>query len=418
MAPEPAGPSRRAAGVALALLTLVNLLNYLDRYVPAALFESLRRSELRLSDGQLGLLMTSFMLVYMVASPVFAWLADRGASRPRLLAVGVLVWSVATFLGGLARSYPELFLARAAVGVGEAAYATVAPALLADLYGPERRGRVFSVFYAAIPVGSALGYVVGGLVDRALGWRAAFFVAGVPGALLALLLLRLADPPRGARDPGVATGGGAGAYRRLAGNRAYLLLVAGYTAYTFAMGAMGAWLPAFLERVRGLPGAEASVTFGFILVATGFAGTFAGGFLGDWLLSRTRQAYLWLSGVATLLAFPLSILVLAAAGRGTWLPALVGAQLLMFASTGPVNSALVNAVAPGDRATAVAISIFAIHALGDVPSPWLIGRLSDALGLERAVLLMPAAVLAGAAIWLYAARDAARRAPSGPPAGP
>jgi MFS transporter, Spinster family, sphingosine-1-phosphate transporter len=292
---EAPGSSRRAGVTALALLTLVNLLNYLDRYVPAALFESLRRSELRLDDGQLGLLMTSFMLVYMVASPVFAWLADRGGSRPRRLAVGVLIWSAATFLGGLARSYPELFLARAAVGVGEAAYATVAPALLADLFDKERRGRVFSVFYAAIPVGSALGYVVGGLVDRTLGWRAAFFVAGVPGAVLALLTWRLADPPRGAREePGAAAGpgGGAGAYRRLARNRPYLLLVAGYTAYTFAMGAMGAWLPAFLERVRGLPGAEASVTFGAILVLTGFAGTFGGGFAGDRLLRRTRRAYL------------------------------------------------------------------------------------------------------------------------------
>jgi MFS family permease len=341
----------------------------------------------------------------MVASPVFAWLADRGFSRTRLLAVGILVWSAATFLGGLAHGFGALFLARATVGIGEAAYATVAPALLADYFAPERRGRVFSVFYSAIPIGSALGYVVGGLVDRHFGWRAAFFVAGGPGALLALGALALPDPPRGAAEGAPAEqGGGAAAYRRLAANRPYVLIVLGYTAYTFAMGAMAAWAPAFLERVRGVPGAEATVTFGAILVATGFAGTFGGGFLGDWLLRRTRQAYLWVSGATTLLAFPLSVAFLGAGSRGAWLPALVGAQLLLFASTGPVNSAIVGVVPPGDRATAVAVSIFAIHALGDVPSPWLVGVLSDAAGLGRAVLIVPAAVLVGGAIWLAAAR--------------
>ena len=190
-----AGPS----GWALAVLTLINLFNYIDRWVVPALFESLKSSEFALSDERLGLLMTGFVVVYMLTSPVFGALGDRGA-RPRLVAAGVFVWSLATTLAGFARSFVALFLARAAVGVGEAAYGTISPGMLADYFPRSVRGRVMAVFFAAIPVGSALGFVLGGLIDRAWGWRAAFFVAGVPGLLLALLCLRIPDPPRGAHD--------------------------------------------------------------------------------------------------------------------------------------------------------------------------------------------------------------------------
>src|SRR2546421_2468178 len=189
----------RAARAGLLVLTLINLFNYLDRWIVAALAESMKHSELRLSDAQLGSLMTGFLIVYMLAAPLFGSLGDK-RSGPRLLSLGVGIGSIATALAGLARNYAGLFAARAAVGIGEAAYGTISPALLADYFPRERRGRVFAVFFAAIPIGSALGYIVGGLVDRYFGWRQAFFVAGVPGLVLAFLALRLYDPPRGAQD--------------------------------------------------------------------------------------------------------------------------------------------------------------------------------------------------------------------------
>src|SRR5947208_16342271 len=192
-------PVARTARFGLAVLTLINLFNYLDRWIVAALAESMKHSELHLSDTQLGLLMTGFLVVYMLAAPVFGVLGDR-RSRPRLLGLGVGIWSIATALGGLASSYVGLFAARAAVGIGEAAYGTISPALLADYFPRKRRGRVLAIFFAAIPIGSALGYIVGGLVDHYYGWRQAFFVAGIPGLVLALLVLRLYDPPRGAQD--------------------------------------------------------------------------------------------------------------------------------------------------------------------------------------------------------------------------
>jgi MFS transporter, Spinster family, sphingosine-1-phosphate transporter len=408
MLPGPAAAGRAPSGLArraLLVLTLVNLVNYLDRYVVAALVESLKRSELAPTDTELGALQTAFLLVYMVASPVFGALADRGVSRPRLLAAGVAVWSVATLLSAFATSYAALFLARAAVGIGEAAYGTVAPAMIADQYPRERRGRAFAIFYCAIPIGSALGYVVGGAVDHLAGWRAAFMVAAAPGLLLSLAALRLPDPERGAMDdiaPAVAAGA-RGAYRRLVRNVPYVLTVLGYAAYTFAIGGMAFWMPAFLERARGVPRAEATVLFGGIVVATGFLGTFAGGWLGDKLVRRWRNAYLGLSGLATLAAAPLAVLVFASPSRPVWLGALVLAELLLFASTGPVNSVIVNVVAPGERASAVALSIFAIHALGDVPSPSLIGRISDATSLATGVLVVPVAIALSGAIWTFAA---------------
>ncbi len=262
------------AGTALAVLTLINLFNYLDRWIVAALAESMKHSELQLSDTELGSLMTGFIVVYMLAAPVFGSLGDT-RSRTRLIGLGVALWSVATALAGFARSYASLFAARAAVGIGEAAYGTISPALLADYFPRERRGRVFAIFFAAIPIGSALGYVVGGLVDHYFGWRPAFFVAGVPGIVLAALALRLYEPPRGAHDavgaptpsgPAVSLGGAArAAYGALLRNRPYVLTVLGYAAYTFAIGALAFWTPSFpgccgahSRRICGSPASRRS----------------------------------------------------------------------------------------------------------------------------------------------------------------
>src|SRR6266700_3825539 len=191
--PEATGAGRVRQG--LIVLTLINLFNYLDRFVVPSLLESIKKSELHPSDTQLFSLVPAFTVVYMLAAPVFGPLGDRRA-RPPLIALGVLIWSVAT-----------LFLARATVGVGEAAYGTIAPSLLADYYPRQYRGRVFSIFFAAIPVGSALGIQLGGLVDAHFGWRRAFFFVGSPVWLLAALALPWGDPPRGAKG---ADGGGGG----------------------------------------------------------------------------------------------------------------------------------------------------------------------------------------------------------------
>lgn len=404
-------PERRAVW-ALGVLTAINLLNYLDRYVVPPLVPNLQAA-MGLSDVQIAWLVPAFMLVYMLTAPLFGAWGDRG-SRTRPIAIGVFVWSFATLLSGLARSYPQLLAGRALVGIGEAACVAIAPALLADCFAADRRGRVLSVLNMAIPVGSALGYIVGGLVGHHFGWRAAFFVAGVPGLLLAFAVLRLPDPPRGSQDVGVVAAGGRAQaapvqsaiaiYLGLLRRGHYMLVVLGYAAYTFALGGLAFWMPTFLERVRGVPEVTATTGFGGIVVVTGFLGTFAGGWLGDYFLKMSRQAYLWFSGAVTLLAAPVALLALTAHAPQIYYPAIVAAQLLLFMSTGPINAAIVNIVSPFERASAVALSMFTIHLLGDVPSPVLIGYLSDLSSLGRAVLVVPVAIAAGGIIWLSSAR--------------
>jgi MFS family permease len=410
-----ATPSPRAATRALLVLTAINLLNYLDRYLVPPLASDLKGA-MTLSDEQLGWLWPAFMLVYMLTAPVFGAWGDRG-SRRRPIALGVLIWSLATVLSGLVRDYPQLLAARALVGVGEAAYVAIAPALLADCFPLSARGRVFSVLNMAIPVGAALGYVVGGLIGHHLGWRPAFFICGAPGALLAAAVLWLPDPPRGVQDGPVASGvraampaGGApvaealARYLSLLRRGPYMLIVLGYAAYTFALGGLGFWMPLFLERVRALPHDAATTGFGAIVVVTGVLGTLVGGWLGDYWLKRSRQGYLWFSGVVTVAAVPCALIALAAAAPPVYTAAIVAAELLLFMSTGPINAAIANIVSPLERASALALSTFAIHLLGDVPSPPLIGHLSDVSSLGRAVLVVPVAIAIGGVIWLVAAR--------------
>ena len=184
----------------LIVLSLINLFNYVDRYIIAAISESLRHSSLHISDLQYGLLGSGFIVVYMATAPVFGALGDT-RSRPRLIALGVTIWSVATALGGLAWNFASLLAARAMVGVGEAAYGTISPSLLADYFKKEFRGRVFGVFFLAIPVGFGLGLAIGGLMDVHFGWRSAFFVAGIPGLVLAALATRPGVPDANRESP-------------------------------------------------------------------------------------------------------------------------------------------------------------------------------------------------------------------------
>ena len=355
---EPARAAR-SAWAALVVLTLVNLVNYMDRYVVPGVGESLQHSELHLTDSQFGALTSAFFLVYMCAAPVLGAYGHR-RWRLRLVAAGVAAWSLATALAGLAHSYPALLSARASVGIGEAAYSAIAPALLADSFPARLRGRVFSVFFCATPVGSALGYVFGGVVDQHYGWRAAFLLAGLPGLLLAALVLALTDPARAGSPVGVTAASPDVAHTRQSGMRVYLLLpnrpynrtVLGYAAYTFALGGIVVWMPSFLVRAHHMSLALADKQLGAAVVVTGFVGTFLGGWVGDALVKRTREGYLWLSGISMLLATPLAYVALTASDPPTYWASLIAAEILLFISTGPINSALVGQVPRVARAAA------------------------------------------------------------------
>jgi len=413
-----------SAGVVLGVLAFINLFNYLDRYLVSALVESLKHSELALTDTQAGSLMSGFLIVFAVIAPIFGTLGDR-MSRPRLIAFGVACWSIATALSGFAWNFTSLFVARASVGVGEAAYVTIGPSLLSDYFPRSQRGRVMAIFFCAIPVGSALGYVVGGLMDVHFGWRMAFFVAGAPGLVLALLCLGLDDPPRGGQDVDAAAGATPAdsapgesrlstSYLQLLRNKPYVLTVVGYVAYTFALGGLAFWMPAFLERMRGIPREQATVSFGTIVVITGFIGTFAGGWLGDYCAKYSQRAYLWISAIATLIAAPFAWIALTSPSQSVYLIGMIIAQLLMFLSTGPINASILNLVLPRQRASANALGVLTIHLLGDVPSPIIIGMLSDASSLAQAVKIVPIAILVAASVWAVGALAQPKGQPSAP----
>ncbi|MBI3130242.1 MAG: MFS transporter [Acidobacteria bacterium] len=402
----------------LILLTGINLLNYLDRYVVAAVLEPLGR-DLHLTDGQLGTLPFVFVVVYMISAPVFGWLADR-YHRPKLVALGVALWSLATVGAAFVHSYPALLFTRSLVGVGEAAYATLGPAILADVVPEDERAAKFTWFYLAIPVGSAFGYGLGGLVAQHWGWRAAFLVAGLPGLFFAVRMMLLKDPVRGGMDrvqdlaPGLTFGQRLGAIFR---NRVWLACTGSYVAYTFAMGALSHWGPTLLQRKFDVSTGQAGTVFGGIAVITGIVGTFLGGSLTDRMQKRFPDAGMWISGLTLLAAGPVVALALGADSLRMVYALFFAGMLLLFINTSPVNALTVSSLPASVRATGIAINVFLIHLLGDAISPKFVGWRSDAMqgagmatgeALGRAMLIaIPAILLSGLALWWARGREKA-----------
>ncbi|MGZ3712879.1 MAG: spinster family MFS transporter, partial [Bdellovibrionota bacterium] len=331
------------ASPALLLLTLINLFNYLDRYILVALSPSIK-AELSLSDLQVGLLATAFMFTYFLISPLFGWLGDR-KPRYQLMAVGVGLWSLATVASGLVKTFSGLVLSRLSVGVGEAAYGSISPSVLSDIYPKAVRGKVFAFFFMAIPVGSALGFLLGGLLEKLVGWRHAFLVAGVPGLLLALGILFLTEPKRGTHDEGEDVSHPTKKdYLGLLSNSNYVLTVLGYTAYTFVVGGIAVWIPHYMVRFLGVDAAAGNMSFGAITVAGGFLGTFIGGAWADRWAAKGTDGYLKLSALSMFAALPVFFLVLSAHNFAAFNTAVFALEFLLFLSTSPVNAQIVNAV--------------------------------------------------------------------------
>ncbi len=393
------------ATYAVVVLSLMNLLNYVDRYVPSAVKE-LFKDELHLTDAQTSLPLTAFVIVYMIASPIFGSLADRWP-RKILIAAGVALWSLATGAAAFATGFWTFLISRAFVGVGEAAYATLAPTVISDFYPPERRNRILTYFYVAIPVGSAIGFAVGGWVGAHYGWRHAFLVCGPPGLLVAATALWIRDPGRGHfdKDGNEPAPPWSKALTILAKNKSYVMAVAGYTAVTFASGAMADWFPAFLTRHRGMDIAEAGTLVGASAVIGGLGGTIVGGILGDKLKGKTRQPYMALSAWSMLVGTVMATLAMLVHGKVAVGACMILAQFFMWFYNAPINAILINAVSSSLRARAFSLSILSIHLLGDAISPTLVGVIADAThSLPLAITMVPIALGVGCAIWMVAWR--------------
>ncbi|MCP4500599.1 MAG: MFS transporter [Deltaproteobacteria bacterium] len=416
---RPKGGSLPGATHAVVLLTLMNLLNFIDRYVPSAVKDAFKADLHLETDLETSLPFTAFIWVYMIAAPIFGTLAEK-YSRKKLITFGVILWSIATASAALATDFWTFMFARALVGVGEAAYATIAPSLIADFYVPEKRNRVLTFFYVAIPVGAALGFVLGGffgdyfgeMLGPHYGWRVAFLICGLPGILVALFALRIKDVKRGGLDDVDESDTAPPPPWRetlpmLLGNRRYLTVVAGYTAVTFAVGGLSDWLPTFLQRVHGMSQAGAGSGMGIGTVVGGLFGTIVGGLLADKLKGRTKNPYLALSGLSMLPATLFGVLALVAKDGATAIILIGVAQFFLWFYNGPINALLVNSVDFRIRARAFSLSILSIHLLGDAISPPLIGALADvkAIGLQNAIAIVPIGFFVGALIWLIGWRS-------------
>jgi len=402
----------------LLLLTGLNLLDYLDRYLLAAL-ASLIKEELSLSGRAYGFLGTAFFLVYLLTSPLFGWLGDR-FGRLKLMAGGAVLWSVATSLTAWVSSYPWLLLTRGLVGVGEASFGTLAPAYMADRLPLERRSAALGVFYLAIPVGAALAYLAGGFLGSRLGWRPVFLLGGLPGLLLALAVIRLpaeALPPLSPPGPALFPRTSFPALWRV---HTLKRLMLGYGMTTFTLGGLAFWMPRFLEVEKGLSLAQANyLLFGAVTVAGGL-GTVVGGYLGSRLLARRVEGPLWLSAGGALAALPLGALAIFAPSPWLYIPGIVGAIFLLFLNPGLLTALVVSVAGPARRAQAVALNIIVIHLVGDVPSPFLIGVVADLWNLTAGVALTLAALAVAAGFFLAAlphVQGDLRQAGEGEPSG-
>ena len=380
-APVQTSPGRaQTVGATLLLLIGLNLLNYIDRYIlPGA--QPLIQKDFGWSDQQVGGLTTALFMVYMLVAPLTGWLGDRFSRKPLIIG-GAVLWSVATLSTAWVHDYWTMYVRHALVGVGEATFGIFAPAVLADFYPERDRNRILSIFYLAIPVGAALGYLAGGQLGSVWGWRAPFFLCAFPGLVIAALYGWLGrEPVRGASDHVEQTAKRAtvgGLFR----NPAFLTATFGLAALTFAMGGISTWVPTFLHRFAGLSVGMASQTVSAITVLDGIAGTLVGGWLAQrWLRTNHRALYL-LSFWSVALTLPCGALVFF--GPPTWaIPSLFAAEFFLFLNTGPLNAAIVNSVSAPVRATAVSFNLFCIHFFGDTFSPQIIGAISDRTGNLR-----------------------------------
>ena len=390
------------ARFALLLLTALNFFNYVDRNVLFAV-QPLIQQEFHIDDAKMGFLTTAFFFCYMIAAPLIAPLADRYPRR-WIMAAGAVVWSIATLLSAVTHNYDELLLRHLIVGIGEATFVVISPAFLSDLFPESTRGRVMGFFYLSLPVGSAVGYVMGGILGHHFGWRTPFLVGAIPGLLLAWGLIFVREPVRGASDhlPNtIERGTILGLFR----NKAYWTVSLGMAMMTFAVGGMQVWMPTFLTRVRGVPLDRANLIFGGMTVIAGTVATLFGGWLGDRLLQRTHTAYLIVSAAGMLLSVPAVVAAIYLTGKVMYAAIMIG-EFLILLNTAPLNAALVNSVAAPIRATALAVNLFTIHLLGDAFSPTLIGYISDRTNLQMGMMAMIVAVVLSGLVLLYGMRFA------------
>lgn len=396
----------------LVMLTIVNGLSFIDRNVFNVLIETIKR-EMGVSDAILGFMSGfGFVLLYCLFSLPIGWLADR-FNRVRIICSGLAIWSGMTILSGFAANTAQLALARGAVGCAEAANAGPAQSILADIYPPQRRGRAMSVLALGVFAGVTLGFVIGGIVNASLGWRWAFFVAGAPGLIVALLIvLTVKEPIRGVQDRGGPIGKSMALRAGLAflgGQRSYILVTLGFCLASLCNAAMAAWTVPAMIRVHGMAEAVAGPMVGLAIGASGFAGATIGAIMMPHLARRDMAWMVRAPAIALLLAVPCLLLFCFGSSVAAVFAGVIAGTVLAGFQIGPLIASLQTVCRADVRAFGGSLANVMTNLLGWGTGPFLVGILNDLwtprLGAETlryTMLVGPAASLSGALILLFA----------------
>lgn len=361
----------------LVILTLINLLNYLDRQVVFPLF-ALLKADFGLTDFHLGILGTMFLLVQSLAAFPMGILADR-VSRRVIVSAGVAFWSLATFASGLANNFASLLGIRSAVGIGEASYGPAAVSMISDNFPPETNSRIQGIFNVGMLVGGTLGAVIGGLVAFYFNdWRLAFFIVSIPGFVLAFLALRIKDTRVTHHEEKISL-------FTLIENKAFLWLIASGTLVSFAVGAFITWGVEFISRYKDYNVRDASLILGFGMMVASTVGVLLGSYLAD----KLHKKYAWgrsvVVAVSLMIAGPLMYFGLADTGKGAFLFFFFTGAIFLSVYLGPVTAILHDIVPKQFRGSAFGIYVLFIHLIGEAFAPAIIGIISDAHGLRAAL---------------------------------
>src|SRR5258706_9449037 len=394
-----ARPSRGQARFAFTVLLIINVLNYADRYVLSAILPSIKH-DFNMTDFQGGLLISSFLIVYAVATlPLGVW-ADRGI-RKNIVALCVGLWSIATSLAGFTQNLFQLFSMRAILGIGEAGYAPASLSLLGDFFSKAHRGRVLSYWSIGTLIGAAIGVSLGGRVADTLGWRWAFYIVGIPGLIAAFLAWRIKEPERGVFDKevqevdeidstqehGKIGKGFLSIARQLFQILTYWVLLGALIFSFFTIGGTSFWLTMYLARDFGLSLTNAGSISGIVLVTSGLVGTVVGGWLADFMQRRRPEGRLFTCMLGFLIGAPLVLVALFIHTLPLFITVFVVAAISLNFCTGPLNAGIQDVIAPNMRATAVGLALLLAHLLGDAAAPTLIGLISDNSSLGVALLV-------------------------------
>jgi predicted MFS family arabinose efflux permease len=356
------------------------------------------KADFLLSDFQGGMLFSSFVIPYIIFSLLLAYRADR-TNRLHILKAGTLIWSASAVLTAFAQNYTQLILCRSLLGVGEAAFAAVAPAVIHHMCAPEKRGRLMALFTSGLPLGMALGFVGGGYITDNHGWRSSYLVLGIPAVIMSLIFLfsttsedRIPAQKIQLKEE----------IKSLLLNRQYMLLVLGYAAYMFVAGGVTHWMPTYIEKYHSMSLSMANAIFGGAAIGFGLLGTWVGGIFGDRLKQTREFGYIEISYISMALAVIPFVMTCFASSTIELIVWISLTQFLFFISNSPLTIATFQAVSVSQASFAMAVQIFVSHLLGDALSAPLIGKISDVTGnLRIGILLSAPVILIGATLWFW-----------------